>query len=130
MRAANIDFSIVGPGWLAVALFAGLALLHGAVVAAAAGWWSERLPLWSDGAAKYYVPLLAGAVLFPPYAVLVVAGSLLILLWLSVIPASRLRPPRPRHAPAWVGVGAIALVTAVALPVFISAVVSIASRAS
>ncbi|MDR6415166.1 hypothetical protein [Pseudarthrobacter sulfonivorans] len=130
LRATNIDFTIVGPGWLAVALFAGLALLHGAVAAAAAGWWSERLPLWSNGAAKYYVPLLAGGVLFPPFAVLVVAGSLVILLWLSVIPASRLSPPRPRHAPAWLGVGALALVTAAALPVFISAVFSISTRAS
>ena len=44
LRADNIDFNIVGPGWLAVALFTGLSILHGAVAAAAAGWWSERLP--------------------------------------------------------------------------------------
>lgn len=129
LRAENIDFNIVRPGWLSVALFAGLALLHGAVVAAAAGWWSARLPLWGHGAAKYYVPLLAGAVLFPPFAVLVVIGALLLLIWLSVLPASRLHPPRNGPAvPAWLGAGAIVLVSAAALPVFISAVVSISSR--
>lgn len=129
LRADNIDFNIVGPGWLSVALYAGLALLHGAVVAAAAGWWSERLPLWGPEAAKFYIPLLAGAVVFPPFAALVVAGTLLLLLWLSVIPVSWRRPARPRRRmPAWVGGAAILLLSAAALPVFISAVVSISSR--
>lgn len=129
LRADNIDFNIVGPGWLSVALYAGLALLHGAVVAAAAGWWSERLPLWGPEAAKFYVPLLAGAILFPPFAVLVVIGTLLLFLWLSVVPVSWLRSARPRRTvPAWVGAGAIVLISAAALPVFISAVVSISSR--
>lgn len=129
LRAGNIDFNIVGPGWLSVALFAGLALLHGSVVAGAAGWWSGRLPVWGRGRAKYYAPLLAGAVLFPPFAVLVVAGALLVILWVNVLPVSRLQPPRSRRPlPAWLGAGIIALLSAAALPSFIGAVMSITSR--
>jgi hypothetical protein len=36
LRADNFDFNLVGPGWLAVAAFAAVALLHGMVVAAVA----------------------------------------------------------------------------------------------
>lgn len=128
LRADNIDFDIVGPGWLSVIVFAVLAPLHGAVVAAAAGWWSERLPLWSRTAAKYYVPLLVGSIVAPYFTVLVVIGFLLLMLWLSVVPASWLRPRFPQRAMARVGAGAMVLATAAALPVFIGAIVSIASR--
>jgi hypothetical protein len=128
LRADNIDFDIVEPGWLAVALFGALAVLHGAVVAAAAGWWSEGLPLWSDKSFKYYIPLLLGSVVFPPAGLAVGIGALLVLMWMSVIPASRLRPTRPRRMPAWVGAGAVVLASATALPVFVGAVISITSR--
>ncbi|WP_217496203.1 hypothetical protein [Arthrobacter sp. 24S4-2] len=57
-RADNIDFAIVGPGWLSVVLFSALAVLHGAVVAAVAGAFSERLPLPSGQDWKHYLPLL------------------------------------------------------------------------
>jgi hypothetical protein len=130
VRADNIDFDIVEPGWLAVALFGGLAVLHGAVVAAAAGWWSERVPLWSDKSFKYYIPLLLGSVVFPPAGLAVGIGALLLLIGMSVIPASRLRSTRPRRVPAWVGTGAVVLASAAALPVFVGAVISITSRTS
>lgn len=128
LRADNIDFDIVEPGWLAVALFGALAVLHGAVVAAAAGWWSERVPLWNDKSFKYYIPLLLGSVIFPPAGLAAGIGALLVLIWMSVIPASRLRPTRPRRMPAWVGAGGVILASATALPVFVGAVISIASR--
>jgi hypothetical protein len=128
LRADNIDFNIVGPGWLAVALFTGLSILHGAVAAAAAGWWSERLPLWADRTAKYYVPLLLGFVLFPPAALAVGLGALALLTWMTVFPAGSPGASRRPHIPAWVGAGVLIAASAAALPAFVSAVISIASR--
>ncbi|MBT2551849.1 hypothetical protein [Arthrobacter sp. ISL-5] len=128
LRADNIDFNIVGPGWLAVALFTGLSILHGAVAAAAAGWWSERLPLWADRTAKYYVPLLLGFVLFPPAALAVGLGALALLTWMTIFPAGSSGPPRTARTPVWVGAGFLVAASAAALPAFVSAVISIASR--
>ncbi|QYF90689.1 hypothetical protein [Arthrobacter sp. PAMC25284] len=129
LRADNIDFDIVEPGWLAVALFGGLAVLHGAVVAAAAGWWSERVPLWGGKSFKNYLPLFLGCVAFPPAGLAVGIGAILLLIWMSVIPVSRLRSNRQSRVPAWVGAGAVVLASAAALPVFVGAVISITSRA-
>ena len=126
LRPDNIDFNIVGPGWLSVALFAGLSVLHGALTVAAACWFSNRLPLWSDKAARYYLPLLLGSVLFPPAAVGVGLGALLILIWMTVFPARA--PARRRRFPTWAGAAAITAVSAAVLPGFIAAAVSIASR--
>jgi hypothetical protein len=128
LRADNIDFNIVGPGWLAVALFAGLSSLHCAIAAAAAGWWSERLPLWSDRTAKYYVPLLLGFVLFPPAAVAVGLGALALLTWMTIFPAGSLGGRGRTQVPAWVGAGILVAVSAAALPVFPTAVISIGTR--
>ena len=127
LRARNIDFDIVGPGWLAVALYSGLALLHGAVVAAAASWWSERAPLWGARSFKYYLPLFLGSLVFPPAGLAIGLGALVLLVWISVIPAPWLRQ---RRVPAWAGITAIVLVSLAALPVFIDAVTSITSRSS
>lgn len=128
LRADNIDFNIVGPGWLSVVLFTGLAVLHGAVVAAAAGWWSGRLPYWTSESARCYLPLLAGFVLFPPAIVAVGAGALLVLIWMTVRPADAQGTRRAPRIPAWVGGGIIALTSAAALPAFVGAVASIAFR--
>ena len=128
LRADNIDFNIVGPGWLEIVLFTGLSILHGAVAAAAAGWWSERLPLWADRTAKYYVPLLTGFVLFPPAALAVGLGALALLTWMTIFPAFSPGTRGRAHTPAWVGAGIIVAASAAALPVFLSAVISIVSR--
>lgn len=128
LRADNIDFNIVGPGWLSVALFTGLAVLHGAVVAAVAGWWSGRLPHWTSESAGYYLPLLAGFILFPPAIVAVGAGALLVLIWMTVRPAGARGTRRALRLPAWVGGGIIALASAAALPAFVGAVASIVFR--
>lgn len=126
LRADNIDFNIVGPGWLAVALFTGLSILS--VAAAAAGWWSERLPPWADRMAKYYVPLLLGFVLFPPAAVAVGFGALALLTWLTVFPPGSALTRRTAHIPPSVGAGVLVAASAAVLPAFVSAVISIASR--
>lgn len=44
LRTSNVDFAIVGPGWLALLLFAALAVLQGAFLAALAGRLSRSLP--------------------------------------------------------------------------------------
>jgi hypothetical protein len=126
LRADNTDFNIVGPGWLSVVLFTGLAVLHGAVVAAVAGWWSGQLPHWTSESARCYLPLLAGFVLFPPAIVVVGAGALLVLIWMTVRPAGARGTRRALRIPAWVGGGFIALASAAALPAFVGAVASIA----
>ena len=75
LRADNVDFDIVGPGWLAVLVFAALAVLQGAFLSAFAGRLSRSLPLmtrtnWPDTV----LPLLLAVVLFPLGAVLAVGA--------------------------------------------------------
>ena len=130
LRANNIDFDIVGPGWLAVALFSGLAVLQGAVVAAAAGWWSERVPLWRGGSFKYYLPLFLGSLVFPPAGLTIGVGALLLLLWVRAMQVPWQRLTRHRRVPTWAGTAAIALLSVVALPFFVGAVISITTRSS
>jgi hypothetical protein len=141
-RADNIDFAIVGPGWLSVVLFSALAVLHGAVVAAVAGAFSGRLPLPSGQNWKYYLPLL-GAVLFVPAGFVLGVGALLVMVWAKLIPAVRARrlgidngqssvrrPDAAGRAVAvnWAARGLLGLAAVAALPLFISAVTSIVSR--
>ncbi|MBP1134012.1 hypothetical protein JOE31_000244 [Arthrobacter sp. PvP023] len=142
LRAENIDFAIVGPGWLSVALFSALAVLHGAVAAAVVGAFSQRLPLPSGRDWKYYLPLV-GAILFLPVGVLLGIGALVVMLcsWLAHVgragrePVQRgpdeVRSPRAlRRATAlsWGGRAALGLAAVAALPPFITAVASIISR--
>ena len=126
LRAENIDFSLVGPGWLSVLLFGALALLQGALLAALAGRLSRSLPLvsrrnWPTTTA----PLLVAVVLFPigialAAAALVAAAFPRLLPWLLAVRASR----------GGVITGRILLGIAVlaTLPTFIAAVVSIVGR--
>lgn len=141
-RADNIDFAIVGPGWLSVVLFSVMAILHGAVVAAVAGAFSQRLPLPSGQNWKYYLPLLA-AVLFVPAGVLLGAGALGVLVWAqaaAVLRARRLRAGREARvarlpgtgrrgvAVDWAVRGVLGVAAVAAVPPFVSAVTSIVSR--
>ena len=141
-RSDNIDFGIVGPGWLSVVLFSALAVLHGAVVAAVAGAFGGRLPLPSGQNWKYYRPLLA-AILFVPAGVVLGAGALAVMVWtrLDAVVRSRRRqgaegepaakPPsadRRRAVIDWAARGVLGVAALAALPPFVSAVASIVSR--
>lgn len=126
LRADNIDFDIVGPGWLSVLVFAALAVVQGAFLAAFAGRLSRSLPLmaranWPDTA----LPLLLAVVLFPLGAILAV-GALVtfavprLLPWFLAVRASR--------AGVITGRVLLALAVIAALPAFVGAVVSIWGR--
>ena len=126
LRTSNFDFAIVGPGWLALLLFAALAVLQGAFLAALAGRLSRSLPLlsrerWIGPAA----PLLTAVVLVPVGIVLAV-GALVAFVFPRLLPwILAARASRPG-----VITGRILLAIAVvaALPAFIGAVVTIAQR--
>ncbi len=122
LRAGNIDFDIVGPGWLAVLLFSVVVILHGMLVAAFAGWYSARLPLPTRRTWLAYMPLLAAVVYFPLGAVLLAAAALT-LIGSALVPA----------APGWwtsralIRSGRIVLIVlvAVSIPGVIGSVASI-----
>ncbi|WP_026555862.1 hypothetical protein [Arthrobacter sp. 35W] len=114
-RANNIDFTIVGPGLLSVALFAVLAVLLGALVAAAAGWYSQRLPLPSGRAAKAYWPLVAGMV-FLPAGILIGIGALIVVAFSAIVRSPHGWASR-KHV--WVGRSLLGLAVLAALPAFI-----------
>lgn len=126
LRPDNVDFNIVGPGWLSALLFGALAVLQGALLAALAGRLSRGLPLisrrnWPAAAA----PLLPAVILFPVGVVLSAAGIVALafprlLPWFLELRASRVG----------VIVGRILLAAAVVttLPGFIAALVSIVGR--
>jgi hypothetical protein len=118
-RTNNIDFTFIGPGWLSVLLFILLAVLTGAMVAAAAGWYSQRLPLFTRGTVRAYLPLLA-IIVFPPAAVLILLGALLVLVWPGVAAARPTRTMSPRYL--WAGRAFLALAVLLALPAFVAAV--------
>ncbi|MDI3211295.1 hypothetical protein [Arthrobacter sp. AL12] len=124
LRPENIDFDIIEPGWLTVALFAALAVFHGALVAAVAGAVSDRLLPLSKTTWKSYLPLLA-AVLFPPAGIVLGLGGLLVMAWAKIVPATWSRHPR---AALWVGRGMLLLALLAVLPMFVGAVISITSR--
>ncbi|MGF9648686.1 hypothetical protein AAIH32_11960 [Pseudarthrobacter oxydans] len=118
-RTSNIDFTFIGPGWLSVLLFILLAVLTGAIVAAAAGWYSQRLPLFTRGTLPAYLPLLT-IIVFPPAAVLILLGALLVVAWPGVAAAGRNRTMSPRYL--WAGRALLALAVLLALPAFVAAV--------
>ncbi|WP_224046544.1 hypothetical protein [Arthrobacter sp. NicSoilB4] len=127
LRPDNIDFEIVEPGWLAVVLFAALATLHGALVAAVAGAVSDRLQPLARKTWKSYLPLLA-AVLFPPAGLVLGIGALLVMAKAKIFsprPEGSWRQPR---AVLRAGRGILLLVSLAALPMFVGAVTSIAAR--
>ncbi len=122
LRAENPDFAIVGPGWMAVTAFAGLAVGTGVVAAAMAGridaalgeprwrwlWWGVPLGL-----------LAVPASLFAPPAAVVVAVGCVVYLWMTL--AERLLRGRGQLVLHTVVVAGIFI----ALPGFLTAVADI-----
>lgn len=126
LRSDNFDFDRLGPGWLSILVFAALAVVQGALLAAVAGRVSRSLPLMSrQNLAVTATPLLPAVVLLP-IGVVLAAGALAalafprLLPWILVVRASR----------SGVITGRILLAVAVlvALPAFIAAVLSIWGR--
>lgn len=123
-RTDNVDFTFVRPGWLSVLMFTVLALLVGAIVAAAAGGYSRRLPLPSRRAVPAYLPLLA-AIIIPPVAVLILLGALIVTAWPGVVTGRHNGRASARYI--WAGRVILALAAILALPAFVSSVVFIVS---
>jgi hypothetical protein len=122
LRPTNLDFDLVGPGWVSVVVFAALVLFHGMLVAALAGRLSRAVPLLAPTprAIVAHVPLLLLAL----GSVALVAA----IVGIVVVLASQV----PAVAAAWrdrrsvtVGRVVLVLVALVALPSFASAVVDI-----
>lgn len=126
LREGNVDFDLVGPGWVSVLTFSALVLFHGMLVAALAGRASRAIPLLArePRAIAAHAPLLLLVPLLPVVGVLAVVGALVVLV-------TRTRPVLAAwHARRLVPAGQVllALVALLALPGFVSAVASILGR--
>jgi hypothetical protein len=126
LRRGNLDFDLVGPGWVSVVAFSALVLFHGMLVAALAGRVSRAVPLlaWEPRAIAAHAPLLLLVVVPPVALVLAVVGGLVVL-------ATRVPPlVAAWHARRVVPAGqlVLALVALVALPGFLYAVADILRR--
>jgi hypothetical protein len=123
LREGNVDFDLVGPGWVSVVAFAALVLFHGMLVAALAGRISREVPLLGrePRAIVAHAPLLLLAPLVPVVVALAVVGALAVLVTRArpVVAAWHARRLRP------VGQAVLALLAVAALPGFLSAVAGI-----
>ncbi|HYI33887.1 MAG TPA: hypothetical protein VEX88_10540 [Glaciibacter sp.] len=125
LRADNVDFDIVGPGWLSVLLFSSLVILHGMLVAAVAGWYSKRLLLRPDSPWRAYSPLIA-AVLYLPMGVALAAGAVVALIGAILVPV--LARWWSSVGVRWAGRAALVLLVILAVPGFAGSIVSIVER--
>ena len=123
---ANPDFDIVGPGWVSVAVFAALALLHGMLVAALAGRYTHAAPVMARTrrSALGHLPMLAVLPVFPVYLGFAVgAGGYVLLTRPAFAPLLRAVHSRPALLG---GRALLALLLLAAVPGSISTVVDIA----
>lgn len=125
LRPDNVDFRIVGPGWLAVAVFALLAVLTGLFVAVAAARLSRYLPL-PGRSAFVYVPVLA-LLCLPTFAFIAPTGPVVLLGALVFVLASRYAVGVPPERRILVLRAAAAVLTVALLPGFVTAVADISS---
>lgn len=126
LRADNVDFDILDPGWLSLLVFSALAVLHGALLAALAGRLSRSLPLMSARNLRRTVPPLLPAVVLFPIGLLLAPGLLVTFVFPRLLPGFlALRASR-----RGVIVGRILLASALVLaaPTFVQAVISIWSK--
>lgn len=96
LRPDNFDFSIVGPGWLALSTFGLLVVAHGMLVAALFGRFSQSLPMLKAPLRTNdrrtivrYWPLVPVVVLFP-LALLALAVGLAVVTGSRLVPSTRL----------------------------------------
>lgn len=126
LRADNPDFSIVGPGWVAVVAFSALVLAHGMLVAALAGRYSlvVRLPTRQPRSWIAYGPLVLVAPLLSAVVLLALVGAVTVVLsqWLRW--GKLMASPRTRLGGRLV----LGTVSLVAVPTSLSAVFDIATR--
>ncbi|MGU3643414.1 hypothetical protein ACLBXX_00480 [Microbacterium sp. C23T] len=126
LRADNIDFDIVGPGWMAVLLFAGLAVLQGTFLTAVAGRLSRSLALMSRrNWPATSAPLLPAVVLWPLGILLAFAG-VVVLVFPRLLPS--VLGARASRIGILIGRVLIAIATLAALAAFIASVISISTR--
>lgn len=124
LRPDNVDFVLLGPGWLSVLVFGGGTVLAGMSVAAVAARVSAALPLpsWRPRTlAAYAAALLLPAVVFP-------LGAAAVALALLTVVASRV----PGAAALWRSPGVLVagrlvlgVVALAALPGFVTAITDI-----
>lgn len=127
LRAGNPDFGLVGPGWLAVLAFSAVVVFAGMLVAAAAGWWSRRVPELSRRPSTWlpYAPLVVPLLAGPLALGLVVLGAVAV----GAGPRGRLVAWARSAALTAAGRVVLCAVAAAALPGFVAAVAEITGRA-
>ena len=131
LRSGNPDFDIVGPGWLALAVFSAIVLTHGMLVAALAARFSRTLRPFSlrSPAGLAYLPLALLLPFFPALAAIGVVGAGTVLFGRDGPDAAPGTPGRFGD-PRWLRAGRVVLGGAIliALPGFVVAVADIARR--
>lgn len=126
LRADNLDFDLLGPGWLSVAVFALLALLHGTALAAIAGRASRALASSAASGRRGTVLALGAAAVLLPIGVVLALGALVVAALPRALPA--LLAARRSRRGVLIGRVLLGAATIAAAPAFIGAVVSIATR--
>jgi hypothetical protein len=126
LRKDNLDFDVVGPGWLSVVVFVALGLAHGMLVASVAARYSQGLPLIDKDRSVLvrYSPLVLLFPLVSPAAVVIVVG-------LVVVGVKRLGDVKAlldTRRVLLAGRVVLVLGALLALPNFLSAVIDIAGR--
>jgi hypothetical protein len=126
LRRDNLDFDIVGPGWVSVVVFGALVVAHGMAVAALAGRYARSLPLLArrPRSVAPYAPLLPMVLMAPVIVPVAVVGALYVLV--SRARPSVAGPPSDRVTIA--GRVVLVLVGLVGLPGFVSAAADIVAR--
>ncbi len=129
LRAENVDFDVVGPGWLAIVVFFAMALVQGMAVQAVAVRVSRSLPL-PGKRLREIVPHAPLLLLIPGFAIgvfAIIGGVIAVLVTLAL---SRMRASQILSSKRVLLAGRliVAVVTVVALPGFVMAVIDIAGR--
>lgn len=125
LRPGNVDFDLVGPGWLAVLTFGSVVLVHGMLVAAIADRWEHFVvALRGRWAYAAYAPIVIFAPVLPFLIFVLIAIGVVTALSTQRQAADALASPRGLMA----GRGALAALALVAAIMAIPALIDIAGR--